>query len=190
MSKTEPQAPASTPNEQKGQNRLAIGLIIGISLLAVLLLVYLIYIKPPAASDDTLPFLPALNAALNALSATFICIGLWMIKRGRTTTHQRMMLAAFASSTAFLVSYMLHKHLHGDTPFPTDVSWRYAYWAILASHIILSIVALPLILTTFYASLSGRLAFHRKIAKVTAPIWLYVSVTGVLVFVLLKVAGA
>jgi len=60
----------------------------------------------------------------------------------------------------------------------------------LASHIILSIVALPLILTTFWASLSGRLAFHRKIAKVTAPIWLYVSVTGVLVFVLLKVAGA
>ena len=97
------------------------------------------------------------------------------------------MLLAFAFSSLFLVSYIVNHALHGDTHFPAGhATLRAIYLSILASHIILSVVALPLVLITFFFSLSGRFPQHKRIARFTFPVWLYVSVTGVVVFALLQ----
>jgi putative membrane protein len=97
------------------------------------------------------------------------------------------MLLAFAFSSIFLISYIANHALHGDTMFPGHSSMRVLYLWILASHVTLSIVALPMVLTTFFFSLTGWFTMHRRIARLTFPIWLYVSITGVMVFVFLKI---
>jgi putative membrane protein len=94
--------------------------------------------------------------------------------------------AAFAFPSVFLISYIVNHARHGDTLFPGHGPVRTLYFYILGSHVILSIVALPMVLTTFFFSLTGRFAMHRRIARLTFPIWLYVSVTGVVVFFFLK----
>ena len=88
----------------------------------------------------------------------------------------------------FLVGYVLHHALHGDIRYPADASYRGIYLSILTSHIVLSAVALPMILTTFFFSLSGRISQHRKIARWTFPLWLYVSITGVVTYMMLRLA--
>lgn len=164
--------------------------VVGVSVAAIALLVWIIFIKePPENSEHVLPFLPLLNCIFNGASAACLVAGFLAIKKGNHKTHMRWMIGAFTASTVFLVSYLLHHHLHGDTRFPADHGMRPFYLAILASHIVLSIVCLPMILMTFFLSLSGRLAGHRRIAKFTFPIWLYVSVTGVVVYALQKSAG-
>ena len=166
-------------------------IILLVSGLAIGFLVWIIYFKePPEDSENVLPFLPALNCVLNACSAFCLVRGVFAIKRGRARIHMRWMISAFGCSALFLVSYILHHHLHGDTKFPADNGLKPVYLTILASHILLSVVALPMILMTFYFALSGRLEPHRRLAKFTFPIWLYVSVTGVLIFLFLKAAGA
>jgi putative membrane protein len=96
------------------------------------------------------------------------------------------MLLAFGFSSLFLISYIVNHALHGDTHFPGHGTIRTVYLTILASHIFLSIVALPLVLITFFLSLTGRFPIHKRVARFTFPIWLYVSVTGVIVFALLQ----
>jgi putative membrane protein len=130
--------------------------------------------------------LPQLNALLNGLSAVALCVGLYFIKHKNRRAHRVSMLSAFGFSSLFLVSYIVNHALHGDTPFPGVGVARVVYLSILASHVLLSIVALPLILTTLFFALSGQFKAHRRVARITFPIWLYVSVTGVVVFVFLK----
>lgn len=96
------------------------------------------------------------------------------------------MLSAFGFSSLFPISHIVNHALHGDTQFPHQGAVRTVYLSILASHIFLSVVALALVLTTFFLSLSGRFAMHRRIARFTFPIWLYVSITGVIVFAFLR----
>ena len=109
-------------------------------------------------------------------------LGYAAIRRGRRDVHQRWMFTALAASGVFLVSYVTYHALHGDSRFLGQGVVRPIYFVILISHILLSVVALPLVLSTFYLSLSGRFAAHRRVARWTFPIWLYVSVTGVVVF--------
>jgi putative membrane protein len=127
-----------------------------------------------------------LNALLNGLSAVALCVGLYFIEHKNWRAHRASMLVAFGFSSLFLVSYVMNHALRGDTPFPGVGTARAVYLSILASHILLSIVALPLVLTTLFFALSGQFRMHRRLARVTFPIWLYVSVTGVVVFVFLK----
>jgi putative membrane protein len=167
--------------------RPVIGTIVVVSGLAVTFLLWLLYVHhASAAFAGRWMFLPALNALLNGLCAIALCVGLYFIKQGNREAHRNSMLLAFIFSSIFLVSYIVNHALHGDTIFPGHGSVRTLYLSILASHIILSIVALPMVLTTFFFSLTGRFAMHRKIARWTFPIWLYVSVTGVVVFLFLK----
>lgn len=162
-----------------------------VSGLAISFLVWIIYFKePPKNSEHVLPFLPALNCVLNACSAACLMMGYRAIKRRQVSWHMRWMISAFVCSAVFLVSYILHHHLHGDTKFPAENALRPLYLIILATHVLLSVVALPMIFMTFFLSLSGRLTAHRRLARFTFPIWLYVSVTGVLIFLFLKFAGA
>lgn len=162
--------------------------ILAVSIGAVIFLLWLLYWRQaPQQFAQKLNFLPELNAVLNACSAVSLCVGLYFIKKKDVRAHRTAMLLAFSFSALFLVSYILNHALHGDTLFPAHGIVRPIYFSILASHILLSIVALPLVLITLFLSLTSRFASHRKIARVTFPIWLYVSVTGVLVFVFLAI---
>jgi len=166
--------------------RSVVGTIIVVSGLAVSFLLWLLYVHHASADfAGRWMFLPALNAVLNGLCAITLCVGLYFIKHQNREAHRTSMLLAFAFSSAFLVSYIVNHALHGDTIFPGRGTVRTVYLSILASHIILSIVALPMVLTTFFFSLTGRFAMHRRIARFTFPIWLYVSVTGVIVYLML-----
>ena len=151
------------------------------------LLMWLIYLKPTATAEgDWVTYLPAANSFFNALCASCLIGGVINIKRGNREVHKRFMLAAFVFSALFLTSYVTYHNFHGDTPFPGQGSIRLVYFFILISHIVLSIVALPMVLTTFYYAARGQFDSHKKIARYTFPIWLYVSVTGVLVFFFLR----
>ncbi|HZR57437.1 MAG TPA: DUF420 domain-containing protein [Terriglobales bacterium] len=161
--------------------------ILAVSTVAVLFLLWLLYLhQAPAQFARRYVFLPELNAFLNGLSATALCFGLYFIKHGNWKAHRASMLTAFGFSSLFLISYIVNHALHGDTRFPAHGTIRIVYLSILASHIFLSIVALPLVLITFFFSLSGRFPMHKRIARFTFPIWLYVSITGVVVFTLLQ----
>lgn len=163
---------------------------IAVSAVACLLLIWIIYIKDqPDGGKESLLFLPGLNAILNAASAFCLVRGFMEIKRGRVRKHMRWMFSAFGCSTIFLISYVLHHYLHGDSQFPQDNGLRPIYLTVLATHIVTSIVALPLILMTFYAALTAKLTLHKRLAKFTFPMWMYVSVTGVVVYLFLKSAG-
>jgi putative membrane protein len=178
-------APAQNP---KSSTRPAIAAILVLSLAASVFLFWLIYIHPASASSSEYAFLPALNAILNGLSAISLLIGYTLIRARRIAAHRASMITAFVFSSLFLVSYILHHALHGDVRYPVHAAYRAFYLWLLASHIILAVVALPLILVTFFFSLSGRIPQHRKVARWTFPIWLYVSITGVITYVMLRLA--
>jgi putative membrane protein len=133
--------------------------------------------------------LPALNAFLNGTSAVFLFLAWRAILRRDVVTHARYVLVSLGSSALFLVSYIVYHSVHGDTPFGGQGAIRPIYFSILISHVFLSAVALPLIFLSLFFSLSGRFPKHKSIARYTFPVWLYVSVTGVLVFALLKSYG-
>ncbi len=163
-----------------------VGAILVISALASAGLFWLVYWHPPSDVAGThLLFLPALNAVLNGLAAVALCFGFAFIRRANIPAHRAAMFTAFVFSTLFLVSYVTNHALHGDMKFHGTGAIRPFYFALLISHIGLSMVALPLILVTFFLSLSGRFPIHKKVARWTFPIWLYVSVTGVIVYAML-----
>ena len=132
-------------------------------------------------------FFPTLDAVLNGSSAVLIGSGLYFIKRGREEAHKRMMLAAFATSSLFLISY-LYYHLvlrAGVTHFRGQGLSRPFYFTLLISHTLLAVVVVPFILITLARALKGRFERHKKIAPYTFAIWMYVSVTGVVIYVVL-----
>jgi putative membrane protein len=131
--------------------------------------------------------LPALNAVLNATSAVFLVLGYRAIRRRALAAHARYVLRALVASTLFLVSYITYHSIHGDTKFAGQGLVRPVYFFILISHVALSAVVLPLILTSLFLSLSRRYVLHKRVSRFTLPIWLYVSVTGVLVFLFLAI---
>jgi putative membrane protein len=161
--------------------------IIAISAVASLFLAWLVYYHQPTDTAGTqLTFLPALNATLNGLCTIFLLIGFAFIRSSKINEHRNSMFAAFIVSSAFLVSYIVNHALHGDTLFlGQSHGLRVGYFTLLISHILLSVIALPMILITFFLSLTGRFPAHRRIARWTFPIWLYVSVTGVVVYAML-----
>jgi putative membrane protein len=167
--------------------RPAVGAIVVVSGLAVSFLLWLLYVHHASAGFvGRFTFLPALNAILNGSAAVALGFGFYFIRHRNIPAHRNSMITAFAFSSLFLVSYIANHAIHGDTIFPGHGGVRNLYLTILASHVILSIVALPMVLTTFFFSLTGRFAMHRRIARITFPIWLYVSVTGVVVFLFLR----
>ncbi len=170
--------------------RKALGLILAVSLAALLFLVWLIYFKAPAAAQVAwVSNLSAVNAALNSLSTVFLLLGFREIRARNFAKHMRFMIAAFITSALFLVSYIVYHHFVGDTPFTGQGFIRPVYFFILISHIVLSIFVVPLVLSSFLFAFSGKFSTHLKVSKWTFPIWLYVSVTGVMVFFMLKFFG-
>lgn len=167
-------------------SRTPIASIVGISAVATLFLLWLVYVHPPSQEFATrLLFLPALNALFNAMSATALVIGFSYIRKRNIAAHRASMITAFVFSSLFLVCYITNHALHGEMRFSGHGPIRTAYLALLISHILLSVIALPMVLITFFFSLTGRFPQHKKIARFTYPIWLYVSVTGVIVYAML-----
>ena len=129
--------------------------------------------------------LPAVNATLNAVAGILLVIGYALIRSGRRDGHRRVMIAAFTASSLFLVSYIVYHAQVGSVRFTRQGFVRPLYFTILITHVTLAAAVLPLALVTLSRGLASRYTRHRAIARWTLPIWLYVSVTGVLVYVLL-----
>ena len=126
--------------------------------------------------------LPTVNATLNAISAVLLTIGYVLVRQRKTLAHRNCMIAAFFVSTLFLVSYLTYHYYAGSTRFTLQGWIRPVYLSILVSHIILAFLILPLALRTLYLAVRRRFTKHRRIARWTFPIWLYVSITGVIVY--------
>lgn len=131
----------------------------------------------------TVAELPGLNASLNASAAVFLVAGWVLIKRGAREAHRRAMLAALACSTVFLASYLYYHYHAGSVRYAGP--YRPLYLAILLTHTVLAMVNLPLILRAFYLAYRERFEEHRRVARWALPVWLYVSVTGVVVYAML-----
>lgn len=159
---------------------------IGLSVVASLFLGWLVYYHAPVDIEGThFAYLPALNALLNALAAMALVAGYRCIRAQEVAAHRAFMFAAFVFSSMFLACYIANYALHGESHFHGQGWIRGVYFPLLISHIILATLVLPMILITFFLSLSGRFPAHRRLARWTFPIWLYVSVTGVVVYLML-----
>lgn len=131
--------------------------------------------------------LPTVNAFLNSASTVLIVSALVAIKGGHKRVHAKLMMAALVSSTLFLIGYLVHKAFHGTTTSEHMGAFRPYYLALLTSHTCLAIANLPLIIGTVWAAVRGNFERHKRLARFTWPVWLYVSVTGVLVYFILYV---
>src|SRR6266550_8384491 len=130
--------------------------------------------------SDYIFFLPHLNAFLNAASAVLLVFGYSFIRKGRVSAHKRCQLSAFTASTLFLASYLTYHYYHGATRFAGQGIARPVYFTILISHTMLAVVIVPLVIVTLIRAARGDFFRHKRIARWTLPLWLYVSVTGVL----------
>jgi len=129
-----------------------------------------------------LPYLPTVDATLNAASALLLAGGYFFIRRKNVSAHRACMLAAFSTSVLFLGCYLTYHFYHGVTRFAGHGFVRNVYLSLLGSHTILAVVIVPLVFTTLYRALRGRFDRHRRVARWTLPLWFYVSVTGVAVY--------
>lgn len=170
----------------------ALLLTFGISLLVVGFLLWLLYFRTGSATppSPTLRHLPALNAGLNGLSSVLLVSGYVAIRRRKYRGHMWFMLGALATSIVFFAGYVTYHQYFGSTRFTGTGAIRPVYFFILITHIVLAAVVVPMILLSFFTSLAGRLTAHRRLSRYTFPVWLYVSVTGVLVFAMLKLFSA
>jgi putative membrane protein len=165
------------------EGRSALAVIGGVSLVVVLVVGYLLLgHRPQPGAGPLVAALPLLNACLNATSAVLLTAGWVFIRRRRVAAHKTCMVAALLVSILFLVSYVTYHSLAGSRPFAGTGWIRLVYFPLLLSHIVLAAVIVPLALTTVYRALRSDFARHVRVARWTLPIWLYVSVTGVLVY--------
>jgi uncharacterized membrane protein YozB (DUF420 family) len=168
------------------RDRIVLVLIGVVSLVAVLVVGGLLLGRTPVGGSGlNVVVLPTVNAVLNGVSAVLLAAGFAFIRRRRIAAHRACMLSAFAVSVLFLVCYLVYHYHAGSRPFPGRGWIRPVYFVLLVSHIVLAAVIVPLALTTIYRGLAAQFTRHVRVARWTLPIWLYVSVTGVVVYLLL-----
>jgi uncharacterized membrane protein YozB (DUF420 family) len=131
--------------------------------------------------------LPAVNASLNALATILLIYGYTLIRQGKREQHKRVMLSAFAVSIIFLICYLVYHAEVGSVPYQGQGAMRIIYFTILISHVVLAAIVPVLAIMTLWRAFQERFDKHRKIAKITLPIWLYVSITGVIVYLMLYI---
>lgn len=158
-----------------------------VSVAIPLVIFILFFIKPPhVPAGFTLKILPALNASLNFTTAILLLVGHRFIQLKKIRSHRICMIAAFVLSSLFLISYVIYHSLSQPTLFGGEGAIRYVYFFILISHIILAAAIVPLVLITLIRALREQFDRHKKIARWTYPLWLYVAITGVIVYLMLK----
>lgn len=155
-----------------------------VSVVALSILAWLLIFREGEDGSVDLSFMPAVNACLNGVAAVLLTAGWIAIRKRRIAAHKRLMVASFVASAFFLVGYLAYHFVHGDTVYEGPM--RGLYLAILASHVLLSIPVVPMALSAFYFAWRKRYDRHRKVTRILAPIWIYVSVTGVVVYFFLR----
>ena len=171
-------------------DRVALSMIGLVSSGVVLALAFLLGCRqPPMGAVGAVSVLPLVNACLNGTSALLLTVGYGFIRQRKVTAHKTCMVTAFVVSSCFLVSYVVYHYHAGSKPFGGHGWIRGVYYPLLLSHLVLAALIVPLALTTLYRAWRGQFARHRRIARWTLPVWLYVSVTGVLVYWMLYHLG-
>ena len=135
---------------------------------------------------ERLSFLPPIYATINGLTAVLLVIAVYQIRKGNRKTHERLMKTAITCSVLFLIMYMAYHMTSDSTKYGGEGMWKYFYYFILLTHILLSIVVIPFVLITYVRAISGQFYKHRKIARFTYPLWLYVAVSGVIVYLMIS----
>lgn len=135
---------------------------------------------------ERMGFLPPIYATTNAITAILLVLAVVMIKKGNQRMHERLMKTAITFSVLFLVLYVLYHMTSDSTTYGGEGAIRYVYFFLLISHILLSIVVIPFVLVTYVRAISGKFKMHKKIARITFPLWLYVAVTGVIVYFMIS----
>jgi putative membrane protein len=138
--------------------------------------------RPNLLNAETLLLFPKFHAILNSLVAVLLAAGLYFIKNSQKESHQKSMFSAFLLSAVFLVSYVIYHTLAEPTLYGGEGPIRYFYYILLISHIVLAALIMPIILMTFYYAATEKFVKHRKLAKITWPLWFYVAVTGVVIY--------
>ncbi|MHC4393218.1 MAG: DUF420 domain-containing protein [Planctomycetota bacterium] len=173
------------------RNRTALLVIGAVSAALCGFIFWLVYVfKAKGGAPAWAASLPGLNACFNAASTALLITSLLAIRKGNVRAHVGFIAAALAASALFLAGYVINYTFQGDSKFPGTGWIRPVYFTVLISHILLSMAVVPLVLTTVYYAITRQLARHRRIARWTAPIWLYVSITGVAIYLMLRAAGA
>jgi putative membrane protein len=160
-------------------------IIVSIVIPIAVVLLFSIRLKDFGISVEPLSFLPPIYAAINGLTALLLISGVLAIKKGNRATHQKLMTSAIACSVVFLVMYVAYHMTAESTSFGGEGIIKYIYFFLLITHIILSVTIIPLVLFTYVRALSGQFDRHKKLAKITFPLWLYVAVTGVIVYLMI-----
>lgn len=171
---------AENKNQEKKFNRI----ITIVSILVPLVVVVLFGVKIPDA--EPLGFLPPIYASINGLTAVLLIVAVWAIKQGKRKLHQNIMSACIFLSLLFLLMYIAYHMTADSTSYGGDGILKYVYFFILISHIFLSIVIIPLVLKTYARAYLKDFERHRKLARITFPVWLYVAVSGVLVYLMIS----
>lgn len=163
-------------------SRTAKQVIYGLSVFVSLAVAAVIYLVPPSTADRAPSTLASINAALNGAAGCFLVAGFVFIRRRQLEAHKRCMLTAFGLSSLFLVTYLMHHLQVGSVKFQGTGLVRTVYLSLLVPHIVLAAVIVPLALFTIYRGWTGRIELHRKVARITLPLWLYVSASGVAIY--------
>ncbi len=171
-------------NTEKKYNLIII--LLSILIPVVVALLYSVKLKDFGIEVTPLRFLPPIYASINGLTAVLLVYAVYAIKNGKRELHEKLMKFAIACSVSFLVMYVAYHMTAEDTKFGGVGTIRYVYFFILITHILLSIIIIPLVLVTYVRALSQRFDKHKKLAKITFPIWLYVAVTGVIVYLMIS----
>jgi len=163
-------------------------LFIIISLLIPMVIAVLIFL-PKGETNEIEPWifsLPFYNAIINTLTAIFLITGFYFIKNGNVVNHKRCMISAFVLGCMFLIFYVLYHSNAPSTKFGGEGIIRYVYFSLLISHILLAFIVVPLVLSAIYFAVSQKIEKHKKIVKFTFPVWLYVSISGVIVYLMIS----
>lgn len=159
-------------------------LVIAVSVLVPIVVAILFTVRIPDA--EPLTFLPPIYAGINALTSLLLIAALYFIKNGQRMIHEALMKVCIGLSLIFLVMYIAYHMTTDPTPFGGEGVIKYVYYFILISHILLSIVVIPLVLTSYTRAISSEFISHKKISRITFPVWLYVAVTGVIVYLMIS----
>lgn len=159
--------------------------ILSVTIPLVVALLFGVNLRKLGYDVQPLSFLPPIYATINGITAVLLVAAVWAIKNGKRTLHENLMKIAIACSVAFLAMYVAYHMTSDSTKFGGEGAIRYLYYFILITHILLSVIIIPFVLITYVRAIAGSFDRHKKIAKITFPMWLYVAVTGVIVYLMI-----
>lgn len=170
--------------EEKKYNKWIV--ILSVTIPVVVAILFGVNLRKLGYDVQPLSFLPPIYAAINGLTAILLVWAVAAIKRGNKALHERLIKLCIACSVAFLAMYVAYHMTSDSTPYGGEGAMRYIYFVILISHILLSIIIIPFVLVTFVRGITGAYERHKKLARITYPMWLYVAVTGVIVYLMIS----